>query len=146
LVCAAPNCRPGIKTAFAQVGALLNEMNGGQRIIEKTSLRGVESEGMLCAASELLLAEKSDQILELPQEMRSGEDLAPLLWNPVFEISLTPNLGHCMSALGIARELSAALQLPLKHSRTPLSEKGPPISEKIHASVSDFKLCPRYLC
>ncbi len=66
----------------------------------------------------------------------SGED-------PVFELSLTPNLGHCMSALGIARELAAALQLPLKQP----PQKTPPLHplEK-QVALRDFSLCPRYMC
>lgn len=66
---------------------------------------------------------------------------------PVLELSLTPNLGHCMSALGIARELSAALQLPLQKAKPPLKEiSKTPIEERIHVSIQDPKLCPRYMC
>jgi phenylalanyl-tRNA synthetase beta chain len=64
--------------------------------------------------------------------------------DPVFELSLTPNLGHCMSALGIARELSAALQIPLNRPapalKTPLKQ-----GLKIAVTVTDFTLCPRYM-
>ncbi len=60
----------------------------------------------------------------------------------VFELSLTPNLGHCMSALGVARELSAALQIPLH--RPPVSL--PATSLDIKVTVRDERLCPRYMC
>lgn len=147
VVCAAANCRAGIKTAFAKPGALLTDLDGLQRKIEKSSLRGVESEGMLCSASELHLFDEPDQILELPKELETGKDLASLLWDPVFEISLTPNLGHCMSALGIARELSASLQKPIHHPKTVLVENPKiPIEDQIDVAIHDFKLCPRYMC
>lgn len=58
-----------------------------------------------------------------------------------FEISLTPNLGHCMSALGIARELSAALKKPLKKEVHTYKEP----KEKIHATVENGALVPRYM-
>ncbi len=62
--------------------------------------------------------------------------------DPVFELSLTPNLGHCMSALGIARELSAALQIPL-HLTRPSVNADTSAKEVV---VKDFQLCPRYMC
>jgi len=68
--------------------------------------------------------------------------LIQLLWDPVFEISLTPNLGHCMSALGVARELSAALQIPLQQEKIEL--KSGKIDVKV--DVQDPRLCQRYMC
>ncbi|MBX7066835.1 MAG: phenylalanine--tRNA ligase subunit beta [Parachlamydiales bacterium] len=141
VVCGAPNCRAGMKTAFAKVGAVLTDADGKQRRIEPTTIRGVESSGMLCSGSELRLSDNHDGILDLPYDMKTGEDAVHLLWDPVFEISLTPNLGHCMSALGIARELSASLKIPYKR----------PAAEKYSVSpftvtVQDHALCPRYMC
>ncbi len=137
LVCGAENCRAGMRTAFARVGAIL-----GEQRIEKTSIRGVESEGMLCSSQELFLSEDSSGILDLPREMKLGEDLSKLLYDPVFELSLTPNLGHCMSALGIARELSAALQIPLNRTASSLPVK----HLRLELTVHDATLCPHYLC
>lgn len=142
LVCAAPNCRPGLKTAFAKTGAVLTDADGHQRRIERTTIRGIESEGMLCSASELHLSEESEGIIELPQDMKVGEDLVHLLWDPIFELSLTPNLGHCMSALGVARELSASLQIPLHRETISL----PASALEKQVTVRDFQLCPRYMC
>ncbi|HSX11461.1 MAG TPA: phenylalanine--tRNA ligase subunit beta [Chlamydiales bacterium] len=143
VVCGAPNCRSGMKTAFAQVGAVLTDGDGHQRHIEKTSIRGVESFGMLCSNSELRISDDHAGILDLPHEMKTGADIAALLWDPVFEISLTPNLGHCMSALGIARELSASLQVPLhKEKIAPL----PNTKLAKEVIVADGHLCHRYLC
>jgi phenylalanyl-tRNA synthetase beta chain len=135
IVCGAPNCRAGLKTAFAKVGALLKSGP-----IEKATLRGVESCGMLCSEEELGLPIFHDGIMELPSEMEPGRPLTEILWDPVLEISLTPNLGHCMSVLGIARELSAALSLPLKIPKSPFPTEG---KTKIKVSAPD---CPRYMC
>lgn len=65
---------------------------------------------------------------------------------PLFEIALTPNLGHCMSVYGVARELSAILNLPLKLLSIPLRESAPPIQEQIRISLTDTKQCFRYAC
>lgn len=146
VVCGAANCRPGMKTAFAVVGALLVETNEKPRTIEKATLRGVESQGMLCSALELNLWKEADGIMELPNEWENGQDLTSLLWDPILELSLTPNLGHCLSALGIARELSAALQKPLKRESITLTEnKNSSIERKISIHVEDFVKTPRYM-
>lgn len=147
VVCGAANCRPGITVAFAQEGACLIDSCGKSRTIEPCEIRGVPSSGMLCAEEELGLTALQEGILELPQEILAGTDLALLLWDPVFEISLTPNLGHCMSALGIARELSAALCIPLRQPEIPsLSADQSKKKELYQITIADMKLCPRYLC
>jgi len=143
VVCGAENCRPGIKTAFAMIGARLSDGDGFSREIAKTSIRGEESNGMLCSAEELSLWKDSSGILELPQEFENGEDLISL-WDPILECSFTPNLGHCLSALGVARELSASLQKPLKPSSTKAIASSPSRTQ-INVTVEETKLCPRYM-
>lgn len=113
VVSGAKNCRSGLKTAYAKPGAAI-----GTRHIEESAIRGVPSYGMLCSEAELGLpraAEEEEGLIELPLDWKNGEDLLPLLWDPVLELSLTPNLGHCMSALGIARELSLAFNKPIHY-------------------------------
>lgn len=106
VVCGAPNCRPGIKVALAKEGATLDN---GKFKIGKAKLRGVESHGMLCTLKELTLGDEADKILELDQDYVIGSDIAKNLCDPIFEVSLTPNLGRCLSVIGIARELAAAI-------------------------------------
>src|SRR3989344_180388 len=142
VVCADPKCRSKMKVAWAKVGAVLTDKDGMQRRIEKTQIRGIDSFGMLCSGSELQVNSQVDQILELPPDAQLGQDAAALLWDPVFELSLTPNLGHAMSALGVARELSAALQLPLERPEFIIPEKK--LSKEIF--VRDASLCPSYMC
>jgi phenylalanyl-tRNA synthetase beta chain len=142
VVCAAPNCRAGLKTAFAKPGAILRE-GGAREKIEKATIRGVESSGMLCSEDELSLPAQSEGIAELPSDLEPGTDLVKILWDPVFEISLTPNLGACMSALGIAQELGAALSLPVR--RPKVSLKTSPLKKKIKVESHDLSLCPRYM-
>lgn len=106
IVCGASNCRKGIITALAPIGSKLNPSKKPPLQIQKTKIRNVDSFGMLCSKDELGLEETSDGIIELPAETEVGIKLEELFYNPVLEISLTPNLGHCFSVLGVARELS----------------------------------------
>lgn len=142
VVCGASNCRAGIKTAFAKIGAKLRDENGQISLIQKTTIRGIESFGMLASGKELNISNEDEGILELPLEMETGSDASLNLWDPILEISLTPNLGHCMSALGVARELSAALQIPVKAPKKPDLKLN--LSKKV--TIENYTLCPRYVC
>ncbi|MEX0962102.1 MAG: phenylalanine--tRNA ligase subunit beta [Simkaniaceae bacterium] len=138
VVCGAPNCRKGLITAFAKVGSQLTDDKNKVFTIKKCKLRGVESFGMLCGAEELGLPSSVDGIMEFDEGRPIGMELKEVLADTLFDISLTPNLGHCMSYLGIARELSALLNLPL-HIRevNPLSAKTPsPISIEIEDEIA----------
>jgi phenylalanyl-tRNA synthetase beta chain len=106
IVCGASNCRAGLITALAPIGSSLHPLKGSVITIQKTLIRKVESYGMLCSKEELGLEESSSEILELADSTLLGIPLEELFLDPVFEISLTPNLGHCFSVLGVARELS----------------------------------------
>ncbi|HSX13946.1 MAG TPA: phenylalanine--tRNA ligase subunit beta [Chlamydiales bacterium] len=138
VVCGASNCRPGIKTAFAVVGSMVNNAT-----IEKATIRGAESYGMLCSAGELQIWKDHTGILELPSNWHNGTDLSSLLWDPILELSLTPNLGHCLSALGIARELAAKMQEKMQEETIQLSETS--LQKKIKIQIDDSQLVPLYM-
>jgi phenylalanyl-tRNA synthetase beta chain len=113
VVCGASNCRAGLRVAFAKIGSILGTTNPLE--IKKRAVRGVESEGMLCSADELGLSQEQEPgIIELDDWFPLGSDLQQLLSDEIISISITPNLGHVLSLLGVARELSAFLKLPLK--------------------------------
>lgn len=145
VVCGAENCRAGMRTALAQIGATLC-FNGKSVKITKSKLRGIESYGMLCGADELGLLDSADGILELSDQITEGTDLKEVFKDTIFQLSLTPNLGHCMSVYGIARDLSAILQLPLKFPHYSLQEKETPIENLISVKLIDQTQCERYTC
>lgn len=146
VVCGASNCRAGILTAFAKVGARLSTEDGKQFKIKKGKLRGVESLGMLCAAEELDLADSSSGIMELDASFEPGQDLADLCGEDIIEISLTPNLGHCFSLLGVVRELAALNQLTYSLPEPQIKEAADSIENRSSLDVQDKQLCPRYAC
>jgi phenylalanyl-tRNA synthetase beta chain len=106
IVCGAKNVRAGLKVAVAMVGARLpNDV-----FIKRATLRGQESNGMLCSARELGLGDEHDGIMELEgslplnQNVREALDLDDY----VLDVNATPNRGDCMSVFGIARDYSAS--------------------------------------
>jgi len=108
VVCGAPNCRAGMKAVLAQPGDVMPDRG---EALKKGVIRGVESQGMLCAADELKLQdEETDGIIELPADAPVGANFARYAGydDPVIEINLTPNRPDCAGVRGIARDLAAA--------------------------------------
>jgi len=142
VICGASNVRKGLVVAFAKVGAVLpNDFK-----IASKELRGVESFGMLCSASELGLEENSQGILELPAELALGSDFyaALALEDEIIDIDLTPNRSDCLSIQGVAREVSALLDAPLQKEFI-VSEVPAKIQTTFPISVTAPNECPRYI-
>ncbi|HSP58374.1 MAG TPA: phenylalanine--tRNA ligase subunit beta [Halomonas sp.] len=142
VVCGAPNVAVGQKVPFARVGAVLP----GDFTIKKAKLRGVESCGMVCSASELGLEEEtSEGILELPTSAPIGENFRRFMGldDHTIEVDLTPNRGDCLSLKGLAREVGVLNRLPVEGSDiAPVPnthELGFPVR------VEDGERCPRYI-
>ena len=140
IVCGASNVRAGLKAPLARVGATLP----GGVTIGRATLRGIESEGMLCSARELGLGEDPEGLLELPAELATGADLraALALEDTVLEINFTPNRGDALSVLGLARELSvltgAALAGP---GLAPLAARG---AARVPVTLAAPRACARF--
>lgn len=146
VVCGAPNCRPGIITALAKIGAVLEDGDKPLKV-KKSKIRGVESSGMLCSYQELKLQDDAEGIIEFDENMVLGTDLAELFTDCVFEISLTPNLGHCANIIGIARELHASTQSPFHFPKIEVFEKSQEkIEDFIKVEVTNSARCLRYAC
>ena len=140
VVCGAPNARAGLFAAFARVGAVLpGGLNIGQ-----AKLRGVESFGMLCGASELGLDGYNDGLLELPTDAPVGVDVRGYLKldDHIIELGITPNRGDCLSILGLARETAAQNNMALGGPELIVV---PAASEtSVNVSVNAPAACPRY--
>ncbi len=139
VVCGAPNVRAGMKAPLALVGA---ELPGLQ--IKETSLRGVQSQGMLCSARELGLSSDHSGLLELPSGSRTGADARGALGldDHVFTLKLTPNRADCLSVLGVAREVAALTAAALE------SAEAKPVAAKNNAKhpvgISSPEGCGRF--
>ncbi|HJE29102.1 MAG TPA: phenylalanine--tRNA ligase subunit beta, partial [Pseudomonas nitrititolerans] len=141
VVCGAPNARAGIKIPFAMVGAVL----GDDFKIKKAKLRGVESFGMLCSASELKLSDDHDGLFELPADAPVGQSVREYLGldDAIIEVDLTPNRGDCLSIAGLAREVganyAAAVSRPVIEPVAATHDETRPVELLAPAA------CPRYL-
>ena len=145
VVCGAPNARTGLKAVLARVGTRI--LASGD-MLKKGSIRGVESQGMLCSASELKLAEESDGIIELPQDAKVGAPVTTALSiDPVIEINLTPNRVDALGVRGIARDLAAAGLGKLRPMNDAPVKGTFESSRKIAMRLSggDQKLCPQFV-
>ena len=144
VVCGAPNCREGLVTAFARIGAVIPE-NGAK--MKKGKLRGVESFGMLCSARELDLSGDHSGIMELDPAVKPGTPLQDLYGSSetVFDVEITWNRGDCLSILGIAREFSAILGRPLKLPPVDFPELPDAEAKDLcSVTVENTKACPCY--
>ncbi len=146
IVCGAPNARAGIAVPCALDGAQLPPPKGQDAplSIRRTTMRGVESQGMLCSAQELGLPGGHAGLLELGGDPPAGADLRQWLDldEAVLEIKLTPNLGHCLSMTGVARELSAITEAPLQLPAPPAVAVT--LTERLPVRIEAPDLCGRF--
>jgi phenylalanyl-tRNA synthetase beta chain len=106
VVCGAPNLTVNRKVAFAGIGAVLEKNSDDPFKIKKAKIRGIESKGMLCSEKELGIGPDHDGIILLDDSAPLGMDFIKYYKDPIFDVTLTPNLGHCRSILGVCRELA----------------------------------------
>jgi len=141
IVCGASNARAGLKCALARVGAVLP----GNVVIEATRIRGIESQGMLCSAKELSLADSSAGIIELPSDAPLGKPLREYfeLDDVVLDLNVTPNRGDALSVLGIAREVSTLSGVPLAGPR--IEPVGARNTDLIGVHLDAPAACPKFV-
>ncbi len=141
IVCGAQNHKANDKVIVALPGAVLP----GNFAIKQSVIRGVDSGGMLCSLKELGLAQESNGIEILPEEAPIGESFAKYqgLDDVTVELKVTPNRSDCLSHYGLAREIAALLERPLKVVK-PEWKPASDVSVKVDLQVKESRLCPRY--
>ena len=146
IVCGANNVASGQKVVVATANTTIYPTSGEPFKITKSKIRGEVSEGMICAEDEIGLGHDHDGIMILDSAAKIGSQ-AKKYFNLeddfVFEIGLTPNRADAASHLGVARDLSAYLQIPLRmpdFSAFHVKDN----SLNIPVSVEDTRACPRY--
>lgn len=140
VVCGASNVRAGMKTPLALEGAKLT----AGTVIQRTRLRGVESNGMLCSARELGLSDEHEGILELPDELVTGTSFrdALALDDTILTLNVTPNRGDVLSVLGVAREVAA---ITARKLAPPALEPVAAVTrEKFSVRLEAPAACPRF--
>ena len=138
IVCGAKNVKEGIKVIVAKVGAVLPS----NFIIKKSTIRGISSNGMICALFELGLEEQTEEnynkgIYILPDDAPVGSDPIKYLGfdDTIFELDLNPNRSDCTNHLGFAYEVAAVLNKAIKQPKTSFKEIKESCKDKINLSV-----------
>ncbi len=147
VVSGAPHLTKGSRLAFAKEGSTLTDENGNSYTVKKVRIKGIDSYGMLCSEKELSLSNNHETVLMFPDDAPLGTELNEFLRDPTLNIALTPNLGHCRSVIGVARELSAHFNLPLQALKTSFKEDPDNQTQnKLKISNEDFDHCYQYSC
>ena len=142
VVCGATNWKVGDVVPLATPGT---RMPAGHRI-DRASLRGVDSQGMLCSAKELGLDEDASGLLILPGDAEPGTPLARVLGieDVVLEVNVTPNRPDALSHLGIAREVAAATGVEVTSPEAGLRQEAPAASTLLKVIIEAPDRCFRY--
>jgi phenylalanyl-tRNA synthetase beta chain len=152
IVCGAPNVREGQYVVVAPIGVTLHPTTGDVFKIKKSKIRGVESEGMICAEDEIGIGVSHDGIMVLegtPSIGSLASEWFQVEKDIVFEIGLTPNRSDAASHIGVARDLAALLNIQRQQNvkldypavdNFITNGKQPSIKVK----VENIEACPRY--
>lgn len=152
IVCGAPNVAVGQKVVVATIGTTIYPLEGEPMTMKKAKIRGVESQGMICAEDEIGLGNSHAGIMILPAETAVGTAAADY-FKPhedfIYEIGLTPNRSDAMSHLGVARDVCAYLS---HHNKTETTVKSPFKNNfkvdhqglQMEVVVENAESCPRY--
>jgi len=138
IVCGAGNVVNAEYVVVSKVGAVLP----GNFKIKKAKLRGVESYGMICAAREIGLPDFHEGIMIMDNslgELKIGEYAGKYLNDEIIELGVTANRGDCFSIYGIARELSAGLNIDLKTNDYKFEELQEGIGRVVKVEKSEIK-------
>jgi len=140
IVCGAPNVVAGATVPCALAGA---ELPGGVRIT-KSSMRGVESQGMLCSGSELGISDDASGLLLLDPELAVGTDVREALDldDSLLTLKLTPNRADCLSIIGIARDVSAITAAPMTLPPRDAVQTTTKTTREVH--IESPLACPRF--
>lgn len=139
VVCGAPNVAVGQKVPLARVGARL-----GKEVLKPAVIRGVESEGMICSSDELGLTQtRARGIMVLDDSLELGTDVSALYGKPdsLFDLEITSNRPDLLSHLGVARELGALLNKPVK---LPEVKEIKGEGKSLEIEIQNPEGCPRY--
>jgi len=142
VVCGAPNVAKGMIAPVALPGTVFP--NGFT--LEKSIIRNVESEGMICSEAELGLGKDKSGIMTLSPSLHVGDKLSKALdlSDAVIEVDLTPNRPDCLSMIGVAREICAIQKTKIQYPDMSLSDSKDDIAGFTSVTIKAPDHCPRY--
>ena len=151
IVCGAPNIEKGQIVPVAKVGCKIYTSDGTEIKIKKSKIRGVVSNGMVCAEDEIGLGQSHDGIMILDSNIKPGTPISEVfnLENDnILEIGLTPNRSDAMSHYGVARDLKAFYDFKSIKSKLILPSvnnfESVKLEENFRITIEDTEKCPFY--
>lgn len=142
IVCGAQNLELGQLVPTALVGAVLP----GDRKIERSKIRGLVSNGMLCSATELGIGADAAgiHILGSGDELPLGQPVAEVVGEVVLDVDVKPNRGDALSMLGLAREIAAFSGGEVRIPPVAVEEGGEPADAHVSVRIDEPELNPRF--
>ena len=143
VICGAQNVKKGQNVVFAQIGSVIPQ---GEIEIKKAKIRGVESNGMICAEDELELSDDHSGIMVLDDQFSAGTPISEAinLNDVILDIAITPNRPDALSHVGVARDLSAIFNRELRMPKLDYQESQQNINHLASIEIEDKLNCPRY--
>ena len=143
IICGAPNVQKGQNVVLAKIGSVVPK---GEMEIKKVKIRGVESNGMICAEDELELSDDHSGIIVLDEQFSSGTPISEVLNlnDVILDIAITPNRPDALSHIGVARDLAAIFNRELRIPKVDYQESQQNINQLANVEVEDKVNCPRY--
>lgn len=152
IVCGAPNVSVGQTVVVATIGTTIYPLAGDSLTMKKAKIRGVESEGMICAEDEIGLGNSHDGIIVIQEDIKPGTTAREFYKlseaDYIYEIGLTPNRMDSMSHIGVAKDVCAYLSNENRKivlSKIPaITLPAPGNTDNISIEIADEKICARY--
>ncbi len=145
IICGASNIEIGQKVVVAEIGTKIKSIENKIIKINRVKIRGVASEGMICAEDEVGIGDSHSGIIVLPENAKVGDkalNYFKLLNDSIYDISITPNRADATSHLGVARDLKAVLKREIKYPD--LIGFKPSNKKSIDIIINNHQACPRY--
>ncbi len=137
-----------LKVAYAREGAqIYNGHIAGDELmtLKRTKIRGVESYSMACSEKELGISDEHEGIIILDDDAPVGVPLVDYMGDVVFDIAITPNIARNANILGVAREVAALTDMPLKEPSYEVDWSGPPLEGRVRIEIQHPELNPRFV-
>ena len=132
---------------YAKEGALIYDGHQPGQVVtklKKTKIRGIESSSMICSEKELGISEDHEGIIILDDDAVPGTPLVEYMGDVVLDIDITPNIARVANILGVAREVAALTDQPLRPPNFDFIANGPPIKDQVSVEITDPALNPRF--
>ncbi len=137
-----------LKVAYAREGAQLydgHKPGNELTTLKRMAIRGVDSFSMICSEKELGISETHEGVMLLEADAPTGTPLAEYIGDAVFSISIPPNMVRCTSMIGLAREVAAYLDQPLRLPDLNLPSGSQKISQQVKIEIRNPELNPRFV-